>query len=127
MGHDLCYFQNAHDSGMKQLSLILILFSLSISGCKKNHYDAPGCIEDKIYTFKASVICDHGAYVALYSFNDKDVYLFFEGYCGADLGATVYSSDCLRLGFLGGISGNTFIQGVNFYNNARYIKRIWEN
>ena len=112
---------------MKQLSLIVILFSLSISGCKKNSYDAPGCIEDKIDAFKVSVVCDHGAYVALYSFNDKDVYVFYEGYCGADLGAQVYSSDCLYLGFLGGLTGNTFIQGVNFYNNARFIKRIWEN
>jgi hypothetical protein len=112
---------------MKQLIIILTLYSLLASGCEKSKYDAPGCIEDKIDEFVANVICDNGAYVALYKFNDKDVYLFYEGYCGADLGGTVYTKDCLYLGFIGGISGNTFIQGVNFYDSARYIKRIWEN
>ena len=112
---------------MKKLTAVLILITLTVTGCKKNDYDAPGCIQDKIDAFKTSVECDNDSYVALYSFNDKDVYVFSEGSCGADLGATVYSSDCLYLGFLGGITGNTFIQGVNFYNNARYIKRIWEN
>ncbi len=112
---------------MKKLVFFILAYVLLSSGCEKNKYDAPGCIEDKIDNFISSVVCDNGAYVALYSFKGQDVYVFAEGYCGADLGATVYSKDCLYLGFLGGLSGNTFIQGVNFYDNAKFIKRLWEN
>jgi len=112
---------------MKQISLLLILYILFSSGCEVSKYDAPGCIEDKIDDFISSVTCDKGAYVSLCKFNGEEVYLFYEGDCGADLGGTVYSSDCLRLGFLGGIDGNKFIQGVNFYDNVRYIKTLWEN
>jgi hypothetical protein len=121
------FYSKMVQAKMKQLSTILILYILLASGCEKNKYDAPGCIEEKIDDFIANVICDKGAYVALYKFNEDDVYLFYEGDCGADLGGTVYSSDCLRLGFLGGIDGNKFIQGVSFYDYARYVKRIWEN
>jgi hypothetical protein len=112
---------------MKQFSTILFLYLMLASGCEKNKYDAPGCIEDKIDEFIANITCDKGAYVALYKFNEEDVYVFYDGDCSNELGATVYSSNCLNLGFLGGLSGNTFIQGVNFYVYARYIKSIWEN
>ena len=112
---------------MKNISLILITYILFSSGCEKDKYDAPLCISDRIDEFKKSVICERGSYVALYEFKGDDVYLFAEGTCQPDLGAAVYSKNCLSLGFLGGISGNTYIDGVNFYNNAKYIKRLWEN
>jgi hypothetical protein len=112
---------------MKKLFFLILTYVLLSSGCEKNKYDAPGCIEDKINDFKKTAICDHSASVALYTFQGKNTYLFSDGSCGADLGATVYSEECLSLGFLGGFSGNTLIQGVNFYNNAKFIKRIWEN
>jgi hypothetical protein len=112
---------------MKKLAFIILTYVLLSSGCEKSKYGAPGCIEDKIDDFISSVPCDNGAYVAEYDFQGQDVYLFSEGYCRADLGTYVYSKDCLRLGYLGGIEGNKFIQGVDFYNNAKYIKRLWEN
>ena len=112
---------------MKKLAFLIVIYAFFSSGCEKNKYDAPGCIQDKIDDFKSTVVCDNGAYVGLYDFKGQEVYVFSEGYCGADLGATVYSQACLYLGYLGGISGNTFIQGVNFYDNAKYIKRLWEN
>ena len=103
------------------------VFILSISGCERNDYDAPGCIEDKIREFTKTVICDSGASVSLYTLSGKNVYVFADGNCGADLGAAVYSEDCFSLGFLGGISGNTIIQGVKFYDEADFVKWIWKN
>lgn len=112
---------------MKKVIFLSIMYTLLISGCEENNYDAPGCIEDKIREFTKNVICDSGASVSLYTFNGKNTYVFSDGNCGADLGDSVYSEECYSLGFLGGISGNTIIQGVKFYDVAKFIKRIWKN
>lgn len=112
---------------MKKSAFLILTYILLSSGCEGNKYDAPGCIEDKINDFTKSVICDNGAYVALYTFKGQNVYLFADGNCGADLGASVYSEDCYALGFLGGISGNQLISGTRFYDEAKFVKRLWEN
>lgn len=112
---------------MKKAVFFTIMYTLLLSGCEKNKYDVPGCIEDKIQEFTKTVICDSGASVSLYIFNGKNTYVFSDGNCGADLGASVYSEECYSLGFLGGISGNTFIQGVKFYDVADFVKWIWKN
>ncbi|HBH83791.1 MAG: hypothetical protein A2X05_08145 [Bacteroidetes bacterium GWE2_41_25] len=112
---------------MKKVIVLIIFYTLLFSGCEKNNYDAPGCIKDKIREFTKTVICDSGASVSLYILNGKNVYVFSDGSCGADLGAAVYSEDCYSLGFLGGITGNTIIQGVKFYDKADFVKRIWKN
>jgi hypothetical protein len=112
---------------MKRAIILFLFFTLFISGCERNDYDAPGCIGDKIKEFKETTICDSGASVALYTLKGKNVYVFADGSCGADLGASVYSEECFTLGFLGGISGNTIIQGVKFYDEADFVKWIWKN
>jgi hypothetical protein len=112
---------------MKKAIFLAIMYTLLISGCERNNYDAPGCIEDKIREFSKSTICDTGASVAVYKFKARNVYVFSDGSCGADMGASVYSQDCNSLGFLGGISGNTLIQGVKFYDEAKFVKRLWQN
>jgi len=112
---------------MRKLVILILTYILFASGCEKNKYDAPGCIEDKINEFKTTTVCDNGAYVAIYTFKGKNVYLFDEGTCGADLEESVYSEDCYKLGSLGGITGNMMISGVKFYEEAKFVKRIWEN
>ena len=37
----------------------------------------------------------------------------------------VINEECQQLGTLGGITGNTQINGVDFYANAQYIEGIW--
>jgi len=109
------------------LLILTLTFTLLSSGCEKSKYDAPGCIEDKIREFSKTVTCDSGASVSLYELNGKNVYVFEDGNCMADLAVSVYSEDCYLLGFLGGISGNTIIQGVKFYDKADFRKWIWKN
>jgi hypothetical protein len=112
---------------MKRIFFLTIVFILCIPGCERNDYDAPGCIADKIREFRKNPVCDSGASVSLYLLNGENVYVFSDGTCGADMGASVYSEECNSLGFLGGISGNTIIQGVKFYDEADFIKWIWKN
>ena len=112
---------------MRKISIVILFLLIFAPGCEKRNPDIPRCIDDKIDQFKKSTVCDSGSYVAVYTFQGENVYVFAEGTCGADLGATVYSEDCYYMGFLGGISGNTFISGVKFYDYAKLVKKIWTN
>ncbi len=112
---------------MRKLSVLILLLSLFAPGCEKKDPEIPGCIQDKIDSFKKSTICDSGAYISIYSFKGENVFVFAEGNCGADLGASVYSGECYLMGFLGGISGNTLISGVKFYDNVKLVRKIWSN
>jgi hypothetical protein len=51
--------------------------------------------------------------------------VFDPGTCGADMAAEVIDSECNSLGNLGGIAGNTEINGANF-SNAILESTIWE-
>ena len=52
------------------------------------------------------------------------VYVFDLGTCGADMTSEVLDENCNTLGFLGGIAGNTKINGDDF-GNAKYKSTIW--
>ena len=111
---------------MKFTSLILLTFFI-LSSCHKQKVDksAPGCIDHKVDDF-SKTCCSSSAKVEEYTFQGKTVYVFDPGNCGADMASDVYDSDCNSLGFLGGIAGNTKINGEDF-SNAKYIKTIWRN
>jgi len=46
--------------------------------------------------------------------------------CGGDLASYVLSENCDTLGFLGGIAGNTIINGEPF-SNAEFRGMVWSN
>ncbi|MFN8240265.1 MAG: hypothetical protein U0X39_05870 [Bacteroidales bacterium] len=112
---------------MKYKLLSLMIAVVSISGCEKIDKDCPDCIQKQIREFSKSPICDEGATVAQYFFQNMNVYVFSEGNCGADMGAKVVSENCDQIGYLGGIAGNMKINGVNFYENAVFRKTVWED
>ena len=60
-------------------------------------------------------------------FQNKLVYVFNPGYCGADLTTEVIDENCAAVGFLGGITGNDSINGVNFYFDAMLEGLVWAN
>ncbi len=109
---------------MKKLSLTLFLFASLLSCKKKSEGDAPKCVQDKIKSFERSSTCGD-ANVKEYVFKGDPVYAFDPGTCGADMTTEVISSNCNHLGYLGGISGNTKIDGEEF-SNARYTKTVWK-
>lgn len=112
---------------MKQLLIFLSVFALAtISCCKKTSLGkgTPKCIEAKIKDFDKSSNCNT-ANVKEYNFQNKIVYAFDPGICGADMTTEVLSSDCSTLGYLGGFAGNTKINGEDF-SNATLAKTLWE-
>jgi hypothetical protein len=107
-----------------KIRTILLLATILIS-CDKLDIEkgTPKCVENKIKDFNKSSNCNN-ANVKEYTFQGNAVYTFEPGTCGADMGIEVINSDCHRLGYLGGISGNTKINGEEF-SSATFIKTTW--
>ena len=97
-----------------------------VSSCNRPDIEkgTPKCIKDKIKDFNKSSPCGNAG-VNEYSFQGNTVYAFGPGTCGADMTAEVMSSNCVSLGFLGGLTGNTKINGEEF-SSAKFIKTIWK-
>lgn len=110
---------------MKQFIIIAISLA-AITGCKKHKIDndAPQCVQTSIKDFDNNAACNN-AKVKQYTFQDKTVYTLDPGTCGADMTTEVIDKNCNTLGYLGGISGNTEINGEKF-SKAVYIKTIWK-
>ncbi len=110
---------------MKRLGLILITFLIFISSCEKKQSETPDCINALIKTYS---FCENGGgSVSQYSFQNKIVYVFDPGYCGADMAAGVYNESCQIIGILGGIAGINIVNGELFTGHAKFIKTIWTN
>lgn len=111
---------------MKQLAILLLLAVAISTGCKKLDIEeeTPKCVEEKIEDFNKSSTCND-ANVKEYTFHGKIVYTFEPGTCGADMATEVIDSGCSCLELLGGISGNTKINGEEFAN-ATFVKTIWK-
>lgn len=112
---------------MKTFIVLIIIGFVQLTACHKSSNDKPAtnCLEQKILEFSKSSSCNNSK-VDEYLFQGKSVFVFDPGNCGADMALNVLNSDCLLLGFLGGISGNTKINGEEF-SNAKFIKTWWEN
>jgi hypothetical protein len=107
---------------MKSTALIFLLLLLTCYSCKKTG-TVPECLQSHI-DHLADFSCDHGANVKKYKFQGMNVYVFSMGHCGADLSESVLDENCNYLGSLGGMEGNTRINGVEF-STAKYIRTIW--
>ena len=111
-------------ANLKKLAAILA-FSATIFSCQKEKIspDVAKPVRKHIEAFNENAICND-AHVDEYKFQDKLVYVFEQGTCGADMTSTVENSDGKALGSLGGITGNTMINGENF-STATFIRTVW--
>src|SRR6478735_3990164 len=111
---------------MIKFFLMLFISCMMVIGCNKQKVarNTPRCIKKEIESF-AKTECNDGVKVDEYMFQTKYVYLFDPGNCGADMSSQVLDSDCRTLGQLGGITGNTKINGEEF-SNAKFIRNIWK-
>jgi hypothetical protein len=109
---------------MKPFQLLLAIFLIFFSACEKKQLETPGCIDSLIKTYS---FCQNGGSVSQYSFQDKIVYVFDPGSCGADMAAGVYNENCQNIGILGGIAGINVVNGEIFFGHAKFIKTIWTN
>ena len=108
---------------MKHLILYATFVFTLFSACKKES-ENPACIDTKVEEFKFIISCSVGSNVKEYEFQSKRVFVFDPGTCGADMTSEVLDENCNSLGFLGGIAGNTKINGEDF-KNAKLKRTIW--
>jgi hypothetical protein len=114
---------------MKRLNFLPFFVLIALTGCEDLNI-APGvsaCLEEKIKFHNKRSPCDTGNSVTEYKFQDKTVYVLSDGNCYADSGAEVIDSDCKHIGNLGGLTGSTKVNGVEFSTNATLIRTIWED
>src|SRR6186713_2558574 len=100
---------------MKTLHIVLLLAASIMSSCNNLDIEkgTPRCVETKIKGFNKSSPCKDAS-VNEYSFQGNTVYAFGPGTCGTDMTAEVMNADCVTLGYLGGLTGNTKINGEEF-------------
>jgi hypothetical protein len=86
------------------------------------------CMEEKMVAFEENgLICESGAVIAQYNYQDSLVYLFSPGICIADGMTEVTNNRCEAIGFLGGIDGSSEVNGEEFWSNSEFVENIWEN
>lgn len=113
---------------IKKIILVLPAIGItSLVGCEKVDIEkgTPDCVRQHIREFNKRA-CEKGASAKEYIFQSKTVYVLDPGTCGADLSAKVIDMDCNDMGYLGGIDGNTKINGEAF-SNATFIRTLWED
>ncbi len=108
---------------MKAKLFIAVATLTLLCACHKSKQDR--CVDSKTNKFKKEC-CNSGAKVSEYTFQGNTVYVFDPGICGADMTSEVANNKCETLGHLGGITGNTKINGEDFAK-AKFVKTIWSN
>jgi hypothetical protein len=108
------------------IASILFIATITVVGCNKEHIarGTPNCVSKKINNF-SKTSCEGSANVKKYVLKGTMVFVFDQGDCRADMTSEVITADCYTLGYLGGITGNTKINGEEF-SNAVFVKTIWE-
>jgi hypothetical protein len=82
------------------------------------------CVEARINSFSKDPFICTDAKVDELSFQGKTIYIFNFGTCAIDGASNVIDSDCAYLGTLGGLTGNTKINGEEILN-AVFIRNMW--
>ncbi len=114
---------------MKNIFIALLIFVFV--GCEKFPVildnRIPNCIQDKIEVFEKEMneICEAGAKVTQYKFQDETVYLFTPSNCFSDAGFEIFNRKCELICTLGTILGISDCRGEPF-SNAEEIKVIWK-
>ena len=114
---------------MKKKTLLILLVAMVFCYSCESDDPIPGvpdCVETAIIDYNNSAGLCSDASVEEYIFQGKTVYVFQPGTCGADMQANVIDENCTLLGALGGILGNTLINGEDF-TTATFIKTVWRN
>lgn len=102
----------------------MLLSATVLIACTTQKPGIPKCVESEIREYSSSTACGD-AKVDEYTFQGKTVYAFGPGTCGADMTTEVMNADCATLGHLGGIAGNTKINGEEF-STAKFVKTVWK-
>jgi len=108
---------------MKALYLILCFAFLAACSDDEPTY-IPLCIDQEIPVF-AQNACRGSGDLTIWSFDGEDVFCFNEGTCYQDAMAYIYDADCNLVCTLGGPSGNTLCNGLDWDQNALYLELVY--
>ena len=102
-----------------------VVLLICLAGCDKqdDNRTASNCLDGTIRIFDQQATCTDPD-VKEYLFQNKTVYVFNPGNCGADMHAEVIDINCKTLGYLGGITGNTKINREEF-DHAVFVRTVW--
>ena len=112
------------------IALMLLLFSCktqkSVPAAASQKAEGKGTssgLDQRIKTFTATAPCPDAS-VKEMEFKGKLVYVFEPGTCARDMESKVLDAKGNELGMLGGLMGNTRIQGEDF-SSARVLREVW--
>jgi hypothetical protein len=111
---------------MKLLTFILVV--LIITSCKKNKDSGniPSCVQSAIDSSMAKPKGYYYQSISEYQLNNKTIYLFVPGCCDRLINA--YDETCKYLfAPSGGITGCGDCLHPNFFNEAIFIRSVWED
>lgn len=117
---------------MKYVVFLLLIFSFT--SCEKltilGHLisdEVPSCIMTEIKDFEKEMneICDEGAKVVKYEFQDQIVYTFVPSLCLSDGATEILDENCQLVCTLGTIVGIIECNGENFDEKAKELKVVW--
>ena len=107
---------------MEKLSFCLLLIFTILSCDNEDEY--PSCLTPIISDLTAHH-CDSTAHISKYRLKGDILFVIDPGRCWDHQAYDVLNSDCEVIGFLQGFSGNSMINGVDFYEQAKLISVIW--
>lgn len=105
---------------MKLVPVFVILTMLL--GCSQGP-DEDLCIVHIAHELNES-LCS-GAQATSYLFQNDIVYTL-DYKCCCDYATPVYDKYCQEIGYLDGFIGNRIINGIDFYENATFLKTVWQ-
>jgi hypothetical protein len=112
---------------MKNDLFITIILIALLFACKKNNTSdsTPSCVSEDIVKISNNENAIEPI-VNRYIFQEKTVYLIDDGMGQLDSQSKITDSNCNELGYLGGMMGNTKINGEDFFATAIHVKTVWK-
>jgi len=121
--YEMLFLPNKRKHFNRFISVLLVMISGSCS--KDEVINVSSCIQARIDDAK-NFACPNSS-INEYKFQHKIVFVIATGLCSPDAGADVLNINCDIVGVLWGFAGNKKINGVDFFENAKLIRTLWQN
>lgn len=109
---------------MSRNSILICLIAFGLYSCSDDPIEIPLCVDQEIPVF-AQTACAGSGDLTIWAFDGEDVFCFNEGTCYSDAMAYIYDADCNLVCTLGGVSGNTLCNGLDWDTNAVYLELVY--
>lgn len=100
--------------------MLACLSFLEMSACEDK------CLEERLTEFRMNQSGCTGAMVAIYTFQEEEVFVYQQGSCIADGSIIITDKNCNQICILGGIAGFQECEGQLFFQVATIIEVLYE-